>query len=145
MLLGAKRPVIFAGNGVLLSEASDELRKLAELTGVPVATTLMGKGAFPENHPLSLGMTGIWGTSVANETTREADVIVAIGTAFGEADCSSWNPKYTFAIPPSRLIQIDSDPQEIGKIYPVEVGIVGDARETLARIDPAGESGRKDS
>jgi len=134
VLLGAKRPVIFAGNGVLLSEASNELRELAELTGVPVATTLMGKGAFPENHPLSLGMTGIWGTTVANETTREADVIVAIGTGFGEADCSSWNPKYTFAIPPSRLIQIDSDPQEIGKIYPVDVGIVGDARATLREL-----------
>ena len=79
-------------------------------------------------------MTGIWGTSVANETTREADVIVAIGTGFGEADCSSWNPKFTFAIPPSRLVQIDSDPQEIGKIYPVEVGIVGDAKETLREL-----------
>jgi acetolactate synthase-1/2/3 large subunit len=79
-------------------------------------------------------MTGIWGTSVANDTTREADVIIAIGTGFGEADCSSWNPKYTFAIPPSKLVQIDSDPQEIGKIYPVDVGIVGDAKETLREL-----------
>jgi acetolactate synthase I/II/III large subunit len=134
LLLSAKRPVIFAGNGVLLAEATNELREFAELTGVPVATTLMGKGAFPEKHPLSLGITGIWGTSVANETTREADVIVAIGTGFGEADCSSWNPKYTFAIPPSKLIQIDCDPQEIGKIYPVEVGIVGDAKQTLCQM-----------
>ena len=134
LLLDAKKPMIFAGNGVLLSEASNELKEFAELTGIPVATTLMGKGAFPENHSLSLGMTGIWGTSVANETAREADVIVAIGTAFGEADCSSWNPKFTFAIPPSRLVQIDSDPQEIGKIYPVEVGIVGDAKETLREL-----------
>jgi acetolactate synthase I/II/III large subunit len=134
LLLEAKRPVIFAGNGVLLSEASDELKEFAELTGVPVATTLMGKGSFPEKHPLALGTTGIWGTSVANDTTREADVIVAIGTTFGEADCSSWNPKFTFAIPPSRLVQIDSDPQEVGKIYPVEVGIVGDAKETLREL-----------
>lgn len=137
LLLAAKRPLIYAGNGVLLSEASCELKQLAELTGVPVATTLMGKGAFPEKHPLALGTTGIWGTSVANETAREADVIVAIGTGFGEADCSSWNPKYTFAIPPTRLIQIDSDPQEIGKIYPVEVGIVGDAKETLRELTRA--------
>src|SRR5207249_4218798 len=86
---------------------------------------------FPEDHPLSLGMTGIWGTRVANETARSADVILAIGTGFGEADCSSWNPNYTFAIPPSRLIQIDVDPQEVGKIYPVAVGIVGDAKATL--------------
>jgi acetolactate synthase-1/2/3 large subunit len=131
LLRSAERPMIFAGNGVLLSEAAPELRELAELLNIPVATTLMGKGAFPEHHGLSLGQAGIWGTRPANETAREADVILAIGTGFGEADCSSWNPEYTFAIPPSRLVQIDSDPQEIGKIYPVEIGIVGDARETL--------------
>jgi acetolactate synthase-1/2/3 large subunit len=131
VLCAAGKPLIFAGNGVLLSEAAAELRELAELLNIPVATTLMGKGAFPEQHPLALGQTGIWGTRAANETACEADVILAIGTGFGEADCSSWNPKYTFAIPPSRVVQIDIDPQEIGKIYPVEVGIVGDARETL--------------
>jgi len=131
LLSTATRPVIFAGNGVTLSDASDELKELAELGGIPVATTLMAKGVFPEDHALALGMTGIWGTRSANETTREADVIVAIGTGFAEADCSSWDPKFTFAIPPSRLIQIDIDPQEIGKIYPVEVGIVGDAKATL--------------
>ncbi len=133
-LLAAKAPVIFAGNGVLLAEAWNELRELAELTGIPVATSLMGKGAFPESHPLALGMTGIWGTRAANEITRAADVVLAIGTGFGEADCSSWNPKFTFAIPPTRLIQVDSDPQEIGKIYPVDVGIVGDAKVTLRQI-----------
>jgi acetolactate synthase-1/2/3 large subunit len=79
-------------------------------------------------------MTGIWGTRPANETTKEADVILAIGTGFAEADCSSWLPEHTFAIPPSRLIQVDADPQEIGKIYPVEVGIVGDAKSTLAAL-----------
>ena len=134
LFLAASKPVIFAGNGVLLAEAWQELKEFAELTGAPVATTLMGKGVFPENHPLSLGMTGIWGTRAANDTCREADVILAIGTAFGEADCSSWDPRFTFAIPPSRVIQIDSDPQEIGKIYPVEVGIVGDAKATLGEL-----------
>jgi acetolactate synthase I/II/III large subunit len=134
LLSTATRPVIFAGNGVTLSDASDELKELAELAGIPVATTLMAKGVFPEDHALALGMTGIWGTRAANETTREADVIVAIGTGFAEADCSSWDPKFTFAIPPSRLIQIDIDPQEIGKIYPVEVGIVGDAKATLREL-----------
>jgi acetolactate synthase-1/2/3 large subunit len=134
LLSTAKKPVIFAGNGVMLSEAFDELKALAEAGGIPVATTLMGKGVFPENHRLSLGVTGIWGTKAANETTREADLILAIGTTFAEADCSSWNPKFTFAIPPSRLIQIDIDPQEIGKIYPVEVGIVGDAKATLREL-----------
>jgi acetolactate synthase I/II/III large subunit len=134
VLTSASRPVIFAGNGVTLSEAAGELRELAELTGVPVATTLMAKGVFPEDHALSLGMTGIWGSRAANDTTREADVILAVGTGFAEADCSSWDPKYTFAIPPSKLIQIDIDPQEIGKIYPVDVGIVGDAKRTLREL-----------
>jgi acetolactate synthase-1/2/3 large subunit len=134
LLASAERPLIFVGNGVLLSEASPELRQLAEMLNIPVATTLMGKGAFPEHHALSMGQTGIWGTRPANETVLEADVILAVGTGFGEADCSSWNPKYTFAIPPSRLIQIDSDPHEIGKIYPVEIGIVGDARDSLREL-----------
>ena len=134
LLQEAQKPVIFAGNGVTLSEASDELLRLAELLNIPVATTLMGKGVVPERHRLALGMTGIWGTRAANETTREADVILAIGTGFAEADCSSWDPKHTFAIPPARLIQIDIDPQEIGKIYPVDVGIVGDAKATLRRL-----------
>jgi acetolactate synthase-1/2/3 large subunit len=134
LLLGAARPVIFAGNGVHLSEAWSELRALAEHGGIPVATSLMGKGAFPEDHPLSVGMAGIWGTRVANETTRNADVILAIGTGFGEADCSSWSPQHTFSIPPSRLIQIDVEPFEIGKTYPVDVGIVGDAKASLAKL-----------
>src|SRR5262249_50037503 len=103
-------------------------------TDTPVATTLMGKGVFPETHRLSVGMTGIWGTRAANETTRMADVILAIGTSFGEADCSSWNPEHTFAIPPSKLIQVDTDPQEIGKIYPVEVGIEADAKAALQAL-----------
>jgi len=134
LLAAASRPVIFAGNGVALSEASVELKALAERLGAPVATTLMGKGIFPENHPLALGTTGIWGTRPANTTTLEADVILAVGTAFGEADCSSWNRKHTFSIPPSRLIQIDIDPEEVGKIYPVELGIVGDAKVTLQAL-----------
>ena len=95
----------------------------------------MAKGIFPEDHPLSCGMTGIWGTRVANDVMRGADVLLAVGTVFGEADCSSWRPEYTFAIPPTRLMQIDIDPQEIGKLYPVEIGLVGDARTTLRQLN----------
>src|SRR4029077_6532791 len=113
MLIMAERPVIFAGNGVLLAEATEELKTLADCLSIPVATTLMGKGLFPEDHPLALGVAGIWGTTAANETTREADCILAVGTGFAEADTSSWRPEFTFAIPPSHLIQIDIDPQEI--------------------------------
>src|SRR4029453_2357711 len=136
-LSAAAAPLIFAGNGATLSEASPELLRVAERLSIPVATTLTAKGVFPEDHALSLGMTGIWGTRVANETARTADVVLAVGTGFCEADCSSWNPKYTFAIPPTKLIQIDIDPQEIGKIYPVEAGIVGDAKATLAALADA--------
>ena len=134
LLRGAARPAIFVGNGVLLSEACDEVRALAERLGAPVATTLMAKGALPEDHPLACGMSGIWGTRPANGSMREADVVVAVGTAFGEADCSSWRPEHTFAIPPTRLIQIDIDPVEIGKIYPVTVGLVADARTALRQL-----------
>jgi acetolactate synthase I/II/III large subunit len=135
MLAAARSPGIFVGNGAVLAEAAGELRILAESMGAPVATTLMAKGIFPEDHPLACGMSGIWGTRVANDTLRNADVLLAIGTAFGEADCSSWRPDFTFAIPPTRLIQIDLDPQEIGKIYPVEIGLVGDARTVLRQIN----------
>jgi acetolactate synthase-1/2/3 large subunit len=134
LIAQAKRPVLFVGNGVLLSDACAELKTLAELAAMPVATTLIGKGAFPETHPLSLGMAGIWGTRLANETTRDADVVVAVGTAFGEADCSSWVPGVTFSMPATKLVQIDIEPQEIGKIYPADVGIVGDAKATLRAI-----------
>jgi acetolactate synthase I/II/III large subunit len=140
LLSSAKRPVVFAGNGIALSEASPELKTLAELLSIPVATTLMGKGVFPENHPLALGTTGIWGTRAANSTTLDADVILAIGTAFGESDCSSWSRTNTFAVPPSQIIQIDIDPEEIGKIYPVTVGIVGDAKTTLQEMIDRGKS-----
>jgi acetolactate synthase-1/2/3 large subunit len=143
LLRAARCPVIFAGNGVSLSDATDELAQLARALQAPVATTLMGKGLFPENDPLSVGTTGIWGTRAANDTTRGADVVLAVGTAFGEADCSSWRPEYTFNIPGSKLIQIDIDPAEIGKSYPVDVGIVGDAKATLrALIDRLGASPR---
>jgi acetolactate synthase-1/2/3 large subunit len=128
----AKRPVIFAGNGVVLSGAANELGALARLLKAPVATTLVGKGVFPESDPLSLGITGIWGARPANDTCRDADLILAVGTAFGEADCSSWNPNYTFDFSRTKLIQIDQDPEEIGKSYAADVGLVGDAKATLA-------------
>ena len=135
LLRNASSPTVFVGNGAMLSEAWGELRAVAERLGAPVATTLMAKGVFPEDHPLSCGSTGIWGTRMANDAMRSADVILAVGTAFGEADCSSWLPEYTFSIPPTKLVQIDICPDEIGKIYPVEVGIVGDAKATLGALD----------
>ena len=83
--------------------------------GIPVAHSLMGKGALPDDHPLMLGMTGFWGTRFINEKCRNADWVLALGTRFKEADCSSWEPEYTFAFPPAKLIHIDIEPSEIGR------------------------------
>ena len=108
-LATSRRPVLYAGGGVLSARATDELRQLAEALQVPVAHTLMGKGCLPHDHPLLLGQSGFWGTPIANEKCRTADLIVAIGTRLAEANSSSWDPRFTFSIPPTRLIHIDAD------------------------------------
>lgn len=134
LLLNAKNPVIYAGNGVNLSDATEELKEIAETLQAPVATTLVAKGVFNEHSHLGVGISGIWGTGLANETLRNADVVLAVGTAFGESDCSSWDPGYTFDFSNCKLIQIDIQPEEIGKSYGVDVGLVGDAKATLAAL-----------
>ena len=136
-LLAARRPVIYAGGGVLLADAARELRALVDHLEIPVAHTLMGKAALPDDHPLVLGMTGFWGTRFINEQCRTADCVLALGTRFSEADCSSWEAAYTFAIPPTRLLQIDIDPTEIGRNYPVSVGAVADLKAALAALHRA--------
>ncbi len=133
-LAGAKAPVIYAGGGVLLADAATELRELAEHLALPVAHSLMGKGALPDDHPLILGMTGFWGTTYINDKTRNADWILALGTRFAEADCSSWEDAYTFRIPKTKLVHIDIDPAEIGRNYPVEIGAVADLKPALATL-----------
>jgi acetolactate synthase-1/2/3 large subunit len=136
-LLAAKRPVLYVGGGVLLADAAAELRGFVDHLQIPVAHTLMGKGALPDDHPFVLGMTGFWGTKFINEQCRNADWILALGTRFSEADCSSWEREYTFNFPPTRLIQIDIDPTEIGRNYPVELGAVADLKPALAALDRA--------
>ena len=133
-LAKAERPIIYAGGGVMGARATAELASLAEALDVPVAHTLMGKGCLRDDHPLLLGMTGFWGTPIANEMCREADLILAIGTRLAEANSSSWDPRYTFAIPPTRLIHIDIDPAEIGRNFPTELGVVADAKNALRMI-----------
>jgi acetolactate synthase-1/2/3 large subunit len=130
-LLSAKTPIMYVGGGILLAQAAEEMRELAEHLSLPVAHTLMGKGALPDDHPLILGMTGFWGTEYINGKCRGADWILALGTRFSEADCSSWEPEYTFSFPPTRLIHIDIDPAEIGRNYPVAIGAVADLKEAL--------------
>jgi len=133
-LATAERPVLYAGGGVISGQATRELAVLADALDVPVAHTLMGKGCLPHDHPLLLGQTGFWGTPIANERCRTADLIVAVGTRLAEANSSSWDARFTFAIPPTRLVHIDADAAELGRNYQTELGVVADARLALAAM-----------
>jgi len=133
-LVAAKKPVIYAGGGVLLADAADELRELVDHLNLPVAHSIMGKSALPDDHPFILGMTGFWGTQYINDSCRNADCILALGTRFKEADSSSWYPEFTFDIPNTRLIQIDIDASEIGRNYPVDLGVVADLKPALKAL-----------
>jgi acetolactate synthase I/II/III large subunit len=137
ILAQAERPVIYAGGGVLSARAGVELAALAEALDIPVAHSLMGKGCLREDHPLLLGMTGFWGTPIANDKCRTADVILAAGTRLAEASSSSWDPRYTFAAPPTRVIHIDADIAEIGRNLPTEIGVVADAKLAFAALADA--------
>jgi len=130
MLLKAERPMILAGGGVNLSNASPELLQLAELLMMPVATTFMGKSCFPENHPLSMGNIGMHGTMLANNMILEADVLLAVGTRFQDRSTGTLD---TFC-PDAKIIHIDIDAAEIGKNVDVNVPIVADAKPTLKLI-----------
>ena len=134
LLLGAKRPLIVAGNGVYLSGAQDKVVKLAEALGIPVITTPIAKGAIDENHRLSLGPTGRNGTLAANRAARNCDVLLAIGTRFDDRSTSGWIPGVTYQIPPTKLIHVDIDPQEIGRNYPPALGIHADAGVFLTQL-----------
>jgi len=134
LLLKARRPLILAGGGVVFSDAYEDLRAFAELVNVPVYSTFMGKGVLPYGHPLYLGIAGCWGEYPATEAARNADLILAVGCRFSDIHCSSWVPGYTYNIPPTKLIHVDIDPTEIGRNYPTELGIVGDAREVLRQL-----------
>jgi len=131
-LVEAKKPLLYVGGGIVLADAASELKAFVDHTGIPVAHSLMGKGALPDDHPLTLGMSGFWGTQYINDSCRTADIILGLGTRFKEADCSSWYPEFTFDIPgTSKLIHIDIEASEIGRNYPVELGIVADLKQAL--------------
>ena len=130
-LASASNPVIYAGGGVLLARASNELAEFVDHMAIPVAHSLMGKGVLSDENPLVLGMTGFWGTQLVNEKCLGADTIFAIGTRFKEADSSSWYRDYTFNIPDTRLIHLDIEPSEIGRNYPTPIGVVADAKSAL--------------
>ena len=116
-----------------VGRAYDELKALAEQLDIPVYTSFMGKSALPPDHRLNLGVAGVWGEYPATEAVRNADVILAIGARFNDLHTGSWITGYVYNIPPTRLIQVDIDPDEIGRNYPVEIGMVGDAKAFLAQ------------
>ena len=123
----SQKPIILAGGGVILSNASVELVKFATLTNIPIATTLMGKGSISEDHELSLGMIGMHGIESTNIALTECDCLIAIGCRFSDRSVSN----ITDYAPNATKIQIDVDPAEIGKTIPIDVPIVGDAKITL--------------
>ncbi len=130
LLVKAERPMILAGGGITSSNAFQELLRLTELLMAPVATTLMGKGCFPENHPLSLGIIGMHGNRAANKLILDADVLLAVGTRFSDRSTGRLD---TFC-PDAKKIHIDIDSAEIGKNIDIDVPIVADAKRTLNAI-----------
>ncbi len=130
LIARAERPLIMAGHGVILSDAYDELRTLAERTGVPVITTLLGISAFPEAHPLHLGMPGMHGEVHVNRAIQQADLIIGVGLRFDDRVTGNLAAFARGA----KVIHIELDASEIGKNVPVAVGLVGDARAILREL-----------
>src|SRR5690348_17253443 len=130
VLLDAKRPVLYVGGGVLKARAAEELRVLAELLGAPIVTTLMARGAFPDSHPLHLGMPGMHGTVAAVGALQRADLIVALGARFDDRVTGKLD---SFA-PDARIVHADIDPAEISKNRRADVPIVGDCKEVIAEL-----------
>ena len=149
-LLSAERPLIYFGGGLREPAARQALSDLAEHLDIPLAHSLMGKGVLPDRHPLLLGMPGFWGLETTHEYTKGADVVLALATRFAETDASSWDPAYTWTFgdkhsPPSRLLQIDIDPAEIGRNYPVEIGAVADVGDAVRAIAAAVQAARPEA
>jgi acetolactate synthase I/II/III large subunit len=134
MLLDAERPVIIVGQGVRYGSACAELLQLAERLQIAVAASASGLGAIDTNHPLALGLVARAGHYQANHATRQADVLLALGVRFDDRTSSSWIPGYSFTIPPTRLIHVDIDPEEIGRNYPVALGLMADVRTFLRQV-----------
>jgi acetolactate synthase-1/2/3 large subunit len=148
LLLEARKPVIIAGNGVKISRAYEELEKFAKILAAPVATSYLGKGAFAENHPLAVGPMSQGGQELALETVHEADVLIVIGCRLKPDDTHMELPE---VINPKtqRIIQIDIDPRHAGWTFPIEMGLVGDAKAILRQLTEeisrrAGGKGRVD-
>jgi acetolactate synthase I/II/III large subunit len=145
LLREAKRPVIYVGHGATLSEAGAELTDFARRLQIPVIFSPNGFGSLDMADPLALGFVGRNGVFPANEAARTCDVLLALGVRFDDRSSSSWIPGYSFNIPPTRLIHVDIDGEEIGRNYPVHLGIVGDVRTVLRQMLAASASMKPDS
>ncbi|RFA15295.1 acetolactate synthase large subunit [Subtercola boreus] len=133
LLAVAKRPVFYVGGGVIRASASAELLKLAELTGVPVVTTLMARGAFPDSHAQALGMPGMHGTVPAVLALQESDLLISLGARFDDRVTG----KVSEFAPDAKVVHVDIDPAEISKIRLADVPIVGDARDVIVDLTAA--------
>jgi acetolactate synthase-1/2/3 large subunit len=142
LLRDARRPLIYVGHGVTLSEGAAELAAVARRLRIPVIFSPNGFGTLDMTDPLALGFVGRNGVFHANEAARTCDVLLALGVRFDDRSSSSWIPGYSFNIPPTRLIHVDIDAEEIGRNYPVHLGIVGDARTVLRQLLDATETTR---
>ena len=130
LILKAQQPILYVGGGVLKSRAASALRELAELTGIPVVTTLMARGAFPDDHPLCLGMPGMHGTAAAVTAMQKSDLLIALGSRFDDRVTGRVN---SFA-PHAKIIHVDIDPAEQGKVRKPDVPIVGDCRLVIEEM-----------
>ncbi|MBM3673790.1 MAG: acetolactate synthase large subunit [Actinobacteria bacterium] len=134
----AKRPVIYAGGGMLKARAAEALRELAELTGIPVVTTLMARGVFPDRHELALGMPGMHGNYTAITALQRADLLIALGSRFDDRVTG----KVDAFAPDAKIIHVDIDPAELGKVRRPDVPIVGDCRNVIERLVKVVETDR---
>src|SRR5215475_5053443 len=133
LIVRARRPVLYVGGGVVKSDSHEHLRRLAELVQAPVTTTLMARGAFPDSHPLALGMPGMHGTYPAVAALQEADLVVALGARFDDRVTGKLG---AFA-PKARIVHADIDPAEIGKNRAPDVAIVGDLTTVMTELAAA--------
>jgi acetolactate synthase I/II/III large subunit len=134
MILAARRPVLFVGHGVTLSQAARELTEFAHRLAVPVISSPNGMGCLDMTDPLSLGFIGRNGAYPANEAGRRADLVISVGARFDDRSASSWLPGYSWNFPYAKLIHVDVDPDELGRNYPPDLAILADARTFLQQM-----------
>jgi len=134
MIEAAQRPAFYVSHGVTLGEAAPELTCVAELLNIPVITSPNAMGTLPTSHPLALGFIGRNGTYHANQAGRHCDLLIAVGARFDDRSSSSWIPGYSWNIPPTKLVHVDLDQNEIGRNYPVALGIISDAKVFLGQL-----------